>query len=306
MGFGNFLGGTDNSAQKEQQKANARTQQFIQEQAALARGDAGNLYAGGDYARNQGINAAMGLMGQSMPTQMGMFQDGNVSAQMQLLAGLPQYQNAILGMPVNNGAMQPTRLAMPDASSYQQQLPDFGQISQGKAAPAGSMQWQQPQPQPMQQQQMDPQQMMQMANTYNQVAPMFGGQPLWGGAASGATGSAPIAAGAGQASATGAVQGAGAAGGSSGSMMASAGPWAALAAAIIANESKQQGDGNRGNSKSEWFGDAASGKVLERDMDRYLAHNKAGGAVKRAGMMTTPSGTVRNTKDFASWLGGLF
>lgn len=82
--------------------------------------------------------------------------------------------------------------------------------------------------------------------------------------------------------------------------------WAALAAAIIANESKQRGDGNRGNSGWEHAGDIASGKVLERDAERYLAHNKAGGAAKRALMMSTPSGIVRNTKDLFKWGKGLF
>jgi hypothetical protein len=148
-----LFGGTDNSAQKAQQAANAKSQAYIEQQSQLARGDANYLYPQGDYARNQGINAAMALMGQSMPTQMGMFQDGNVSAQMQLLAGLPQYQNAILGMPVNNQALQPTRLNMPDASSYQQQLPSFGMAQ----APAQGQSWGNGQPamqQPSQQQMM--------------------------------------------------------------------------------------------------------------------------------------------------------
>lgn len=137
------FGGTDNSAQKAQMAANQRTQEYIERMAGLARGDANALYSAGDYARNQGINAAMALMGRSMPTQMGMFQDGNVSAQMQLLAGMPQYQNAILGMPVNNQALQPYRAAMPDPSSYRVQLPDFGQPQ--APAPGQSWQWQQPQ-----------------------------------------------------------------------------------------------------------------------------------------------------------------
>jgi len=91
-----------------------------------------------------------------------------------------------------------------------------------------------------------------------------------------------------------------------GSSMMAAAPWAALAAAIVANESKQQGDGNRGNSKGEHAGDIASGKVLERDLDRYLAHNKGGDAMRRVGMMGTPSGIVRNTKDLTKWMRGLF
>ena len=106
--------------------------------AALGRGDANALYPAGDYARNASINAAMALMGQSMPTQMGTYQDGNVAAQMQYLAGMPQYQNAILGMPVNNAALQPYRSAMPDPASYQVQLPNFNQPQQ----PAAGQPWQ--------------------------------------------------------------------------------------------------------------------------------------------------------------------
>lgn len=145
------FGGTDNSAQKAQMAANQRSQEYIERMMNLGRGDANALYSQGDYARNTGIDAAMALMGRSMPTQMGMFQDGNVSAQMQLLAGMPQYQNAILGMPVNNAAFQPTRLAMPDPSAYQQRLPDFGNM----APPAPGQSWGTPQ-QPQQGQQADP------------------------------------------------------------------------------------------------------------------------------------------------------
>lgn len=291
MGFSDFLGGSNNDAMKEQMKANERTQAFIREQAALARGDAGALYGGGDFARNQGINAAMALMGQSMPTQMGMFQDGNVSAQMQLLAGLPQYQNAILGMPVNNQALQPTRLAMPDPSAYQQRLPDFGSVSQGTPAPAGSMQWQQPQqPQP-QATQMNPQQMMQMANAYNQVAPMFGGQPLWGGAAQGA------ASGAGTAAGGGAVGG--------GSALAAAGPWAALAAAIIGNEVYQKEHGNRSDGWGAYLGELASGEAIERDARKYLGKwgGKAAGALTPHGQYNMMEDAV---KKIGGFLGGLF
>jgi hypothetical protein len=141
------------------------------------------------------------------------------------------------------------------------------------------------------------------------------------------TGSGTISAGAGQASATGlygaqsagvvgsaaggGAAGGGAAGGAAGgggmgSALAGAGPWALLAAAIIANESKQSGDGNRGNSGWEHAGDLLTGKVLERDADRYLANNAAGDAGKRLLMMSTPSGAVRNLKDFGGWFKGLF
>lgn len=292
MGFGSFFSGTDSSAAKNQQKDNAQRQAFLQQQAALARGDTFALYPAGDYARNSSYDAALALMGQSAPRELGMFQGGNVAAQNLYLQGMPQYQNAILGMPVNNQALQPYQQTLPDPSSYRTQLPDFGSLGTATPPPTGATQWTQPPPQQQQPQQMAPQQMMQMANTYNTAAPMFGGQPLWGGgAASGGT--------AGGASAAGGGSGAG-------SMMASAGPWAALAAIIAANESKQQGDGNRGNSNSEWAMDSLTGKNLERDMDRYLPNNALGNTTKRAAMMSTPSGVVRNGKDLAGWLRGLF
>lgn len=303
-GFSDFLGGSNKDAMKEQMKANERTQAFIREQSALARGDAGNLFPAGDYARNAGLNSAMALMGQTMPYQMGAFQDGNVSAQMQLLAGMPQYQNAILGLPVNNGAMQPTRLSMPNASMYQQRLPDFGTILSGTPAPGGSMQWQQPQPQQPQQpipqqQQLNPQQMMQMANTYNNVAPMFGGQPLWGGAASGGGGAG------GSMFGSAAGSGAGSAGGGMGSTMAAAGPWAALAAAIAANESYQNKSGNRPNNNKDYMGELATGKVLERDAERYLGEwgGKAAGAITPHGQYNMAESAVQK---IGKLLGGLF
>ena len=169
-----LFGGTDDTGLKEQQKANDRSQQFIREQAALARGDANYLYPAGDAARNQGISAAMGLMGRALPEQMRMFQGGNQAAQLHYMQGQPQYKNDILGMqPQSNpqfdaGVMRlpPERLQafinspefhariseqlggrqmysapLPEASMYQQQLPSFGQMQ----APQPGLSWGSPQ-----------------------------------------------------------------------------------------------------------------------------------------------------------------
>ena len=89
--------------------------------------------------------------------------------------------------------------------------------------------------------------------------------------------------------------GASSGGAASGSgMSAFAGP-AALAAAIYWMEDKQNKEGNRASgSKAEYVGDMASGKVLERDAERYLGKDAA--KLIRHG---TPSGMVRTTKD--SW-----
>lgn len=169
-----LFGGTDDTGLKAQQKANDRSQQFIREQAALARGDANYLYPAGDAARNQGISAAMGLMGRALPEQMRMFQGGNQAAQLHYMQGQPQYKNDILGMqPQSNpqfdaGVMRlpPERLQafinspefhariseqlggrqmysapLPEASMYQQQLPSFGQMQ----APQPGLSWGSPQ-----------------------------------------------------------------------------------------------------------------------------------------------------------------
>ena len=138
------FGGTDNSSQKAQIAQNARTQKFIEEQARINRGDALSLYPQADYARNSTINAAMGLMGRALPAQMGMFQGGNVAAQQYLLSGMPQYENALMGRAVDYSGMQPYRATLPDASSYQMQLPQFG-TPQVQAMPQQTQQMQQPQ-----------------------------------------------------------------------------------------------------------------------------------------------------------------
>lgn len=62
--------------------------------------------------------------------------------------------------------------------------------------------------------------------------------------------------------------GAASGGGGFGSAMASAGPWAALAAAIIGNESAAK-DAGRRRSGGDHAKDLFSGKVLSQDMDYY-------------------------------------
>lgn len=122
-----LFGGTDDTGIKEQQKSNDRSQAYIREQTGLARGDAGNLYQQGDYARNLGINLAMALMGQSLPTQMNMLQQGNVAAQNQYIQGQPMYMNDILGVRNNQPQQTAYSQTLPSASSYQMTLPSFNQ-----------------------------------------------------------------------------------------------------------------------------------------------------------------------------------
>ena len=88
-------------------------------------------------------------------------------------------------------------------------------------------------------------------------------------------------------------------GGGGGGMMAAAGPWAALAAAVVANETYQNKEGNR----PEDFGDHAkamlSGEVLEMDAEKYLSD--VPGAEFMASM-GNPEGIIKNIgKSLKPW-----
>lgn len=113
------FGGSDDTGIKAQQQANDRSQAYIQQQTGQARGDAGQLYQQGDYARNLGINLAMALMGQALPQQFNMLQRGQAD-----------YQNAILGTP-DGGITSLTSPFQYQAGGLPSvpvtQLPNFGQ-----------------------------------------------------------------------------------------------------------------------------------------------------------------------------------
>ena len=72
---------------------------------------------------------SLDVLGQAFPQQQQAFQQGNVGAQQQLLAGLPQIQNAILGRTVDTSGFAPTTIGL-NTGFTQQTLPTF----QGSAA----------------------------------------------------------------------------------------------------------------------------------------------------------------------------
>ena len=73
---------------------------------------------------------------------------------------------------------------------------------------------------------------------------------------------------AGGGSATGGTAGGSAAGGGGGSWMASAGPWAALAAIIAINEDQALQGGYRDEDHADYALDLFDGKVFEQDMNQ--------------------------------------
>lgn len=93
----------------------------------------------------------------------------------------------------------------------------------------------------------------------NQFMPASGGAAAGGAGGGGFTGAGVHG-----------MMGGGAGGGAGGSSgLAAAGPWAALAAAIIGNETYAKKHGYR-NSGSEYWTDLATGKVLGQDIDQRV------------------------------------
>lgn len=121
---------------------------------------------------------------------------------------------------------------------------------------------------------------------------MMGGEGGMFGMGGGAT------AGGGGGAAAPAAAGGGSAASGAGGAMASAGPWALLAAVIIANESEAKKAGRRSEDHGEHAQDLITGKVLEQDMDYY--GDKVGGVggemLKGMGKLGNPEGVFNILK----------
>ena len=120
--LGAEIGSKSNSkASKAQQagadKATAETRRAADE----ARADIFKLFPASQDALSTGYQGASDIFGQSAPQQADIFQQGNVAAQQQIAAGMPQFQNAILGGHVDYNQFQPTQLEQPDFSFMQSQ-----------------------------------------------------------------------------------------------------------------------------------------------------------------------------------------
>jgi hypothetical protein len=120
-----FFGGAEKKAGKAVANAARDAQKIIRENTAQARSDISTLFPSAAENVTQGFQGALDVFGQALPAQTQAFQQGNIAAQQQLLAGLPQFQNAILGGQVDYSQLQPTQLQTPDLSFFQQQLPQF-------------------------------------------------------------------------------------------------------------------------------------------------------------------------------------
>lgn len=108
-----IFGGTDRSAQRKTAEQNNMSRAFIQKQMGEAQQSLG-----------QGFGGAYNILAGSIPQQAQAFQQGNVAAQNYLTGGMPAFQNAVMGGPMNYGktyAPQAFQMQLPQMPN--QQLP---------------------------------------------------------------------------------------------------------------------------------------------------------------------------------------
>lgn len=130
----NKAGKQQDEALNQQQDQLTENRAFIQAQGDQARYDLLPLFDGAAQNRDIGNQAALDIFSQSTPQQFDTFQQGNIGAQQAVLTGAQQYQNAIMGLPVDYGAMQPQAIqyntdfmpqGMPSFVSAAQSTEDF-------------------------------------------------------------------------------------------------------------------------------------------------------------------------------------
>ncbi len=114
--FGGGATGASERSQEAQLAANAATEKFIKEQSGQARADVSALFPSAQRVGAEGFQGALNVIAGGIPEQLAAFQGGNVGAQQTLGQTLPQIQNAILGLPVNQAAFQQPQTISPNLS----------------------------------------------------------------------------------------------------------------------------------------------------------------------------------------------
>jgi len=113
------------SASSDRKAANKQTddaQRAIQEATAQARTDVNRIFPQAQEARLQGFQGAQDIFASTVPQQFQQFQQGNLQAQGTAGAAPQQIQNALLGLPVDFGFLQPQQAQTPDFSFLNQPL----------------------------------------------------------------------------------------------------------------------------------------------------------------------------------------
>lgn len=126
-------GGTDKSAQNAQIASNEQTLALQDKLAQQARRDVSMLFPAAQDNYLAGQQAALNIFGEAAPRQADAFLQGNMGAQQQISRGLPQMQNALMGMPVDYSAFQPTAIQADTSWMQNVQMPQFTTPQQAMA-----------------------------------------------------------------------------------------------------------------------------------------------------------------------------
>ena len=94
---------------KSAQRQRDESQAFIEKNINQARGDLFRLFPQAQESRRLGAQAGLDLIAQTVPQQLGAFQQGNIGAQDITAAGFRQQLNAVLGQPIQTD-FQPVRI----------------------------------------------------------------------------------------------------------------------------------------------------------------------------------------------------
>jgi len=110
------------SARKAQEKGQERAQESVERAAAQAREDALRLFGEAGAQRLGGFQGAQNIFAGTVPQQFDIFQQGNIQAQQTAGLAPQQIQNALLGLPVDFGFLQPSAPFQPDFGFLNQTL----------------------------------------------------------------------------------------------------------------------------------------------------------------------------------------
>ena len=91
--------------------------------AAQGRRDVTSGFEAAEEGRRRGFSSAADFIGGNIGTQIRPSQQGNVAAQQQIARGLPQIQNAILGLPTDLSGFQAKQIGQPGDFNIQNPFP---------------------------------------------------------------------------------------------------------------------------------------------------------------------------------------
>lgn len=119
-------------AAKEQRKGAEDAQRSIEAAAKEAKEAVIPLFEQAREDALRGFGASLDVIGQAVPEQLRVFQEGNLAAQQTRLAGLQPFQQAVLGLTPDVSGLQPKGIDV-DTSFLQQRVPVKTPTEQGFA-----------------------------------------------------------------------------------------------------------------------------------------------------------------------------